>query len=86
MSGLLRTYLSRFVLVFFDGILIYSANFFDHLLQLQVVFDLLQPNSFFGKFPKCVFAVDKLDYSGHVILVGSVAPDPEKVQAILDWH
>lgn len=34
---------------------------------------------------KCVFAVNTVNYLSHVISVGGVAPDPEKVQAILDW-
>ncbi|XP_058784061.1 uncharacterized protein LOC131658827 [Vicia villosa] len=85
MNDLLRPYLRKFVLVFFDDILIYSPTFHDHLVHLQVVFDLLKANSFYAKMSKCVFAVDKVDYLGHVISVGGVAPDPEKVKAILDW-
>ncbi|XP_058757457.1 uncharacterized protein LOC131630720 [Vicia villosa] len=85
MNDLLRPYLRKFVLVFFDDILIYSVNFSDHLHHLQVVFDLLQSHTFVVKLPKCVFAVNQVHYLGHVISVGGVALDPEKVQAMLDW-
>ncbi|XP_058741863.1 uncharacterized protein LOC131614269 [Vicia villosa] len=85
MNDLLRPHLRKFVLVFFDDILIYSPTYTDHLTHLQVVLELLQANSFYAKLSKCVFAVDQIDYLGHVISVGGVAPDPEKVKAILDW-
>lgn len=48
------------------------------------MFDLLKSHSFFVSLSKCAFAVDKIEYLGHVIFVGGVAPDPDKVQAILD--
>jgi hypothetical protein len=44
MNDFLRPYLRRFVLVFFDDILIYSANMTDHLLHLRLILDLLATN------------------------------------------
>ena len=37
MNDVLRHYLRRFVLVFFDDILIYSKTWADHLRHLRVV-------------------------------------------------
>nr|GEW51033.1 hypothetical protein [Tanacetum cinerariifolium] len=34
---------------------------------------------------KCSFAVEKVEYLGHVILAQGVATDPTKIQAIRDW-
>src|SRR4051812_4904507 len=85
MNDLLRPFLRRFVLVLFDDILIYSANFSDHLTHLQLVFELLQAYSYFVKLSKCVFAATKIDYLGHVISANGVAPDSEKIKAIMDW-
>ncbi|XP_058775850.1 uncharacterized protein LOC131650137 [Vicia villosa] len=85
MNDLLRPYLRKFVLVFFDDILIYSSNFNDHLAHLQVIFKLLAANCYVVKLSKCVFAVPKVHYLGHVICEGKVGPDAEKIKAILDW-
>ncbi|XP_058769067.1 uncharacterized protein LOC131642924 [Vicia villosa] len=85
MNDLLRPYLRQFVLVFFDDILIYSPTFADHLTHLHIVFNLLKSHVFVAKLSKCVFAVDRVHYLGHIISAGNVAPDPEKIQAILDW-
>ncbi|XP_058733853.1 uncharacterized protein LOC131605523 [Vicia villosa] len=85
MNDLLRPYLRRFVLVFFDDILIYSNSYSDHLLHLTLILDLLASNKFVAKLSKCVFAVPKVDYLGHVISLSGVTPDPDKIQAIVDW-
>jgi len=71
--------------VFFNDILIYSRSLSDHLIHLRLVLDLLSTHKFFAKLSKCVFAVSKVDYSNHVISANGVAPDPEKIQAIIDW-
>lgn len=71
--------------MFFYDILVYISNMKYHLAHLQVVFNLLKSNDFVAKISKCVFAVNTVNYLSHVISVGGVAPDPEKVQAILDW-
>ncbi|XP_058752398.1 uncharacterized protein LOC131625563 [Vicia villosa] len=85
MNDLLRPHLRKFVLVFFDDILIYSSNFSDHLAHLQIIFELLMSNFYVVKLSKCVFAVSKVHYLGHVISRGTVEPDAEKIKAILDW-
>jgi hypothetical protein len=41
MNDVLRAYLRRFVLVFFDDILIYNTSWADHLRHLRVVLDTL---------------------------------------------
>lgn len=41
MNQLLQQFLRKFVLVFLDDILIYSANRQDHLQHIQEVFDVL---------------------------------------------
>jgi hypothetical protein len=85
MNDLLRPYLRQFVLVFFDDILIYSRCLTDHLHHLRLILELLSTNKFFAKFSKCAFAVEKVDYLGHIISSNGVTPDPDKIQAILDW-
>ncbi|XP_058788145.1 uncharacterized protein LOC131662390 [Vicia villosa] len=85
MNDLLRPYLRRFVLVFFDDILIYSSSLSDHVTHLQLILDLLSTNQFFAKLSKCVFAVPSVDYLGHIISSHGVTPDPSIIQAVLDW-
>ena len=42
MNFVLKPFLRRCVLVFFDDILIYSTSWTEHLQHLRVVFDILR--------------------------------------------
>lgn len=46
MNNLLRPYLGRFALVFFDDILIYNSNLSGHIVHLQIVFNFLELQAF----------------------------------------
>jgi len=85
MNDILRPFLRRFVLVFFDGILIYSSSWADHLLHLRAILSVLQQHHLFVKRSKCAFGESSIAYLGHVISDTGVAMDPAKVQAVRDW-
>ncbi|KAA0038306.1 hypothetical protein IC582_003640 [Cucumis melo] len=81
----LATYLMRFVLVFFDDILIYSQNLEDHLKHIEIVFLVLRKHELFANRKKCSFGLAKVEYLGHLISNKGVEVDPEKIKAITDW-
>jgi hypothetical protein len=85
MNDILRPYLHRFVLVFFDDILIFSSTWVDHLRHVRTVLDTLQQHRLFVKRSKCAFGMESISYLGHIISVARVAVDLAKVQAVRDW-
>jgi hypothetical protein len=85
MNDVLRPFLRRFVLVFFDDILIYSSTWADHLRHLCTVLAIFRQHQLFVKQSKCAFRVPSVAYLGHVISESGVAMDPAKVQAVHDW-
>ena len=78
-------FLRRFVLVFFDNILIYSSSLAEHLRHVRSVLTVLHQHRLFVKRSKCAFGVDYISYLGHVISATGLAMDPDKVQAVADW-
>jgi hypothetical protein len=86
MNDVLRPYLRKFVLVFFDDILIYSTLWAEHLRHLSIVLNALRAHSLHLKRSKCSFGTTVVAYLGHVISEGGVAMDAEKVARWLPGH
>jgi hypothetical protein len=85
MNDVLRSFLRRFVLVFFDNILIYSTSWLEHLCHINLVLAKLQEHSLFVKHSKCSFGNRSMAHLGHVISADGVAMDAHKIQTVLDW-
>jgi hypothetical protein len=84
MNDILSCYLRKFVLVFFNDILIYNKTWEEHLQHIRQVLALLQLNSVFPKRSKCSSGQTAVGYLGHIISNQGVA-DPEKIKAITSW-
>lgn len=55
MNQVFSDVLRKFVLVFFDDILVYSHSREDHWSHLQLIFEKLRKNQLFVKKSKCRF-------------------------------
>ena len=85
MNQLFQPYLRKYIIVFFDDILIYRKTIHDHVLHLETTFQVLMAGQFSLKLSKCTFAQQKLEYLGHMVTGNGVTPVPEKVQVIQQW-
>nr|KYP37448.1 Transposon Ty3-I Gag-Pol polyprotein [Cajanus cajan] len=82
MNHVLRDCISKFVVVYFDDILIYSRCLSDHIRHLRQVFNILRKNHLFGNLEKCTFCVDSVVFLGFIISKKRDHVDPEKIKAI----
>ncbi|XP_010491426.2 PREDICTED: uncharacterized protein LOC104769009 [Camelina sativa] len=85
MNSVFKEFLRKFVLIFFDDILVYSSSMTDHIVHLQKVFNTMREHKLFAKESKCEFATAQVEYLGHYIAAGGVSTDPTKVNAVADW-
>jgi hypothetical protein len=86
MNEIFSEYLRKFILVFFDDILIYNLDRKTHCKHLPIALSVLQQNQLFAKMSKCVFGVPRVEYLGHVISGLGVSIDPSKIAAMADWE
>lgn len=75
----------KFVLAFFDDILVYSRTWEDQLCHLRKVFLVLRRNCLFAKSSKCKFGYNQVDYTGHVISENAIIVEPKKASMVESW-
>ena len=85
MNDLLGEYLDRFVLVFLDDILIYSATLDQHTEHVRQVLQKLRDHRLYAKASKCEFVKDSIEFLGHQICGGGLTPTEAKLKAIREW-
>jgi N6-adenosine-specific RNA methylase IME4 len=86
MNNIFSAHLRKFVLVFFDDILIYSKSLAEHRHHLSQVLQILRLHQLKAKLSKCTFATASVDYPGHVLSGSGVATDPSKIEDITNWE
>ncbi|XP_074316867.1 uncharacterized protein LOC141653113 [Silene latifolia] len=55
MTEVLRAHLGKFIVVYFDDILVYSSTKDEHMQHLRQLFETLRANKLYGKLEKCSF-------------------------------
>jgi hypothetical protein len=85
MNKIFAPFLRKFVLVFFDDILIYSKTLTEHAIHLRQALEVLRANQLKAKLKKCIFATKQVEYLGHIISAAGVQTDPGKIKEIVEW-
>lgn len=84
MNSIFAPHLRKFIIVFFDDILVYNKSFPEHLTHLETTFQVLLTGQFFLKLSKCSFAQRQVEYLGHLVSTSGVEPVPANVKEIQD--
>ena len=85
MNDLLGDYLDRFVLIFLDNILVYSANVKEHAEHLAKVLQVLRKYRLYAKASKCEIFKHLVEFLGQQICGGGMTPTEAKLKAVRDW-
>ena len=82
MRPVLKPFLGKFVVVYFDDILIFSQSLQDHLIHVEQVLKVLRDEQLYINQDKCSFMKKNVKFLGFIISDQGVEADPTKVQAI----
>jgi hypothetical protein len=85
MNEVLRPFIGKFVVVYFDDILIYITCLSEHLDHLRAVFDALRAARLFANLDKCTFCTERVSFLGYVVTTQGIEVDEAKVHAIQSW-
>ena len=85
MNEALRPFAGKFLVVYFDDILIYSRTTAEHEIHLGKVCAKLQEEKLYTNVSKCSFLCTSVEFLGFIISAAGVAVDPSKTAAIREW-
>ena len=85
MNDVLRPFIGKFLVVYFDDILIYSPSVTGHQEHLRTVCAKLQEEQLYANTSKCSFLNTSVSFLGFIISAVGIAVDPVKTTAIRDW-
>lgn len=73
-----------FLVIYFDGILIYSRNKEKHLTQLWQVMGVLSRGRLYINLKMCSLC-DHILFIDYIVFARGLKVDPEKIEAIAEW-
>ncbi|PKI73150.1 hypothetical protein CRG98_006461 [Punica granatum] len=85
MNHVLRAFIGKLVVVYFDDILVYSKSLKDHIHHLRCMLQALRHEELYANMKKCTFCMDRVVFLGFVISSKGIQVDEEKVKAIKNW-
>ena len=84
MTQVLHAYMRKFVVVYFDDILIYSRTKESHLDHLRQVCTILRKESLYANLKKYEFLTHRITFLGFIVTPDGVSADPEKIRSIVE--
>jgi hypothetical protein len=85
MNEVLRSFIGKFMVVYFDDILIYRKSLDEHIEHLHAVFGALHEAHLFANHEKCTFCTDRVAFLGYVVTPQGIEVDEAKIEGRKSW-
>ena len=86
MEKVLHEYLYKFVVVYFDDVIIFSMTEDEHVVHLRLVLLKLREHVLKIQWKKCRWGLSRIEYLGLMVDNGTISPAPKKIDALLNFE
>jgi Reverse transcriptase (RNA-dependent DNA polymerase) len=80
---MLRPFLDKIYICYFDDILVYSEDKKQYNIYIKQVLEILIEKRFRLKLSKYNFYIKEIVFLGYIIILGKISLDPKKIRAII---
>jgi len=80
MNHILHAFIGKFIVVYFDDILIYSKGLDEYIRHLRQVLDVLRNESLYANLKKYDFYMDKIVFLEYVVSVKGIKMDEVRLR------
>ena len=85
MNQVLKPFIGKCIVVYFDDILVYSSSSSKHLDHLRSILQVLRENKLYLNLKKCEFLLPKLLFPDFIVGEHGIEVDHKKARTIQDW-
>jgi hypothetical protein len=85
LNEVLHPFIGKFMVVYFNDILIYSKSLDEHIEHLRAVFFALCEARLFANLEKCTFCTDRVAFLSYVVTPHGIEVDEVKIEDIKSW-
>ena len=80
MNQIFKDEMDKFVLVYLDDILVYSATLQEHIQHIRETLDRLRKAKLYARLHKCEFFQTRVEYLGYDVSAEGICPSKSKVK------
>jgi hypothetical protein len=86
MNHILCNFIGRFVVVYFNDILIYNKSLDEHVEYLKNVINVLREECSYPNMKLCNFCMEKIIFVGHVVRAIQEWLTPKSITEVRSFH
>jgi len=84
-THVLQPFMGKFLVVYFDDILVYSKSRTDHVDHLKQLLCAFREAKLFANRNKCIFLQTQVLFLGFIVFAQGISVEPDKVRAVGEW-
>ena len=77
-------FIGKFMVIYFDDILVYRKNLDEHVKHLHAILSLLREHQLYANLKECMFCKESVVFLRFVVGAQGINVDEEKVRGIRD--